>query len=199
MTSPRAGGSLAEQDLVSALRAELTAHHPADRREQLSCGQVMSALERLPRPLDRNADRVHVTGSAIVVGARGTVLHRHKRLGLWLQPGGHLDAGESPSEAARRETVEETGLAVEHPAGRPTLVHVDVHPAGTHLHLDLRYLVVAGDADPAPGPGESQAVAWFTWEEAMAVADASLRGALRAAAATTTVQALVDRSGRRFW
>ena len=37
----------------------------------------------------------HVTASGIVVGRRGTVLHRHKRLGIWMQPGGHIDAGES--------------------------------------------------------------------------------------------------------
>lgn len=183
---------VAERDRVSALRAELAGHRPAGRREQLSCVRVMEALERLPRPFDREAGHVHVTGSAVVVGVRGTVLHRHKRLGLWLQPGGHVDAGEIPSETALRETLEETGLTAEHPAGRATLVHVDVHRAGAHLHLDLRYLLVAGDGDPVPGPGESQAVAWFTWKAAMAVADISLGGALRAAAVTATVQALAE-------
>ena len=40
---------------------------------------------------------------------RGILLLVHRRLGIWLQPGGHVDPGETPWEAARRETVEETG------------------------------------------------------------------------------------------
>jgi GNAT superfamily N-acetyltransferase len=98
-----------------------------------------------------------------------------------LQPGGHIDPGETPWDAARREAHEETGLDVTFPAGGPTLVHVDVHPGPRkHLHLDLRYVVEAPDVTPAPPPGESQEVRWFPWYKAIRVADAGLEGALRA-------------------
>ena len=40
------------------------------------------------------------------------MLHLHKRLDLWLQPGGHIEPGETPWDAARREAHEETGLDV---------------------------------------------------------------------------------------
>ncbi|HUH07842.1 MAG TPA: NUDIX domain-containing protein [Egibacteraceae bacterium] len=124
---------------------------------------------------------MHVTGSAIVTGPRGVLLHRHKRLGIWMQPGGHVEPGEAPWDGARREVLEETGLLAEHPVGRPELVHVDVHPGGRgHIHLDLRYLLAAGDADPSPPPGESQDVAWFSWDDALELADVALVGALRA-------------------
>ena len=113
-------------------------------------------LERLAAPCDEHAGPVHVTASGLVVGRRGTVLHRHKRLGIWMQPGGHIDAGESPATAARREATEELGLAVEHPAAGPLLVHLDVHDAAFgHTHLDLRYLLLGADDDPHPPPGES--------------------------------------------
>jgi len=115
----------------------------------------------------------------LVTGRRGVVLHRHKRLGLWLQPGGHIDAGEEPAAAALREAREETGLQCGWtPRGRE-LVHVDVHPAAHgHTHLDLRYLAAA-EGKPAPPAGESQVVRWFAWEEAIAIADQGLVGALR--------------------
>lgn len=162
------------------VRRQVLALAPGDLRCRRSRLQVLASLERLPRPFDRLAGPIHVTGSAIVVGRPGVVLHRHRRLGIWLQPGGHLDPGETPWEAALREAVEETGLTLRHPGPGPRLVHVDVHPAAAgHLHLDLRYLLLAGDEAPQPAPGESPEVRWFTWPEAVAAADPGLVGALR--------------------
>ena len=120
-------------------------------RQADATAEVLEALRHLPEPFDEHAAAVHVTGSAVVVGRRGTVLHLHKRLHRWLQPGGHLEAGEAPWDAALRESEEETGLVVSHPDGGPRLLHVDVHPAAQgHTHLDLRYLLVSADADPVP-------------------------------------------------
>ena len=49
---------------------------------------MLTELDRLDQPLDRSADPTHFTASAVVVGSRGVVLHRHRRLHRWLQPGG---------------------------------------------------------------------------------------------------------------
>ena len=133
----------------------------------------------MPSPFSELADPTHVTASAIVIGPDGVLLHFHKKLRLWLQPGGHIEPNEAPWDAAPREVLEETGLHAA-PRGDLTVFHVDVHPAGTHVHLDLRYLLFASGA-PAPPPGESQQVRWFSWDEAFAVADAGLAGALEAA------------------
>jgi len=153
---------------------------PVDLRERRSRLRLLEALERLREPFARLGGPTHITGSAIVIGPRGVVLHRHKRMGIWLQPGGHLEAGEAPWQAARREASEETGLTVRHPPGGPRLVHVDVHLAPLrHVHFDLRYVLLAGDRDPRPAPGESQDARWFTWPEAIAIADEGLSAALR--------------------
>jgi 8-oxo-dGTP pyrophosphatase MutT (NUDIX family) len=170
-------------------RAELTelvsAHEPADERERTSRARFLAELGRLDRPWDQRADAVHVTASAVVVGPRGTLLHLHRRLGRWLQPGGHLEEGEAPHEAAVREVAEETGLTGRHPASGPMLLRIDVHPAALgHTHLDLCYLLEVPDAEPAPGEGESQEVRWWGFEEALEVADEPLAAALGVAASS---------------
>lgn len=134
-------------------------------------------------PFERDDDPTHITASGVVTGPRGVVLLRHRRLGIWLQPGGHVDRGEQPWEAARRETVEETGMTVRPVEvdgdGIPLIVHVDVHAGGRgHTHLDLRYHFTSDD-EPNPGPGESQEIAWFDWDAAIERADPGLRGLLR--------------------
>jgi 8-oxo-dGTP pyrophosphatase MutT (NUDIX family) len=169
-------------DPVARLRRAIEDHPPGDQREAESCRRCLVELDRLPRPFDQLADLTHVTASGIVVGPRGVVLHNHRRLRRWLQPGGHLEPGECPAEAVIRECTEETGLAVTHLHDGPLLLHVDVHTAAQdHVHLDIRYLVLAPDEDPAPPPEESQEVAWFSWDAAAELADEALSGALRSA------------------
>jgi len=172
----------ATDERIGALIEVVRAHRTVDEREALSRSIILAELGRLDHPFDEDAALTHVTASAIVVGSRGVVLHRHRRLRRWMQPGGHVEAGEAPSDAALRECVEETGIPVVHPPGGPTLAHVDVHTAARdHVHLDLRYLVLGSDVAPVPGKGESQEVAWFSWEAALEIADDALAGGLRTA------------------
>ncbi len=168
------------------LRLLVEAHEPASPREAAAQERFLLELDGLGAPCDEHADPTHVTASGIVVGRRGTVLHRHKRLGIWMQPGGHIDAGEGPGEAALREATEELGLVVEHPEGGPLLIHLDVHEAAHgHTHLDLRYLLLGADTDPMPPPDESPDARWCSWEEAGQMADAALVDALPVARAAS--------------
>ena len=166
----------------------MAARQPVDEREAASIERFLVAFDALAAPLDQASDLTHVTGSGIVVGPRGVVLLEHKRLGIWLQPGGHIDPGEPPWDAALRESREETGLEVSFAGpidsdGVPELIHVDVHEGGRgHIHLDLRYLIDGGDSDPAPPEDESQHIDWFSWDAAVDRADPGLRGILLALA-----------------
>jgi 8-oxo-dGTP pyrophosphatase MutT (NUDIX family) len=182
--SPEAtrGGRLQDSWRVEQVRSAVRAHEPTDEREMESRERILAELDRLRDPLDENADAVHVTGSGVVVGPRGTLLHLHKRLGRWMQTGGHLEKGELPHDAALRESEEETGLELAHPGDGPRLLHVDVHDAADgHTHLDMRYLLIGPDTDPSPPPGESPHARWFSWDEARERSDTALTGALRAA------------------
>jgi 8-oxo-dGTP pyrophosphatase MutT (NUDIX family)/predicted N-acetyltransferase YhbS len=158
---------LATAQAIGTLIDDLLTRRPAvDGRETASIARFRTELEGRIQPCSETADSTHVTASAIVVGPRGVVLHKHKRLGIWLQPGGHIDDGESPGDAAVRECFEETGLRAEHFSGKAELVHVDAHdgPRG-HFHLDLRFLLAAPDHDPCPPEGESPDARWWSFDE----------------------------------
>jgi 8-oxo-dGTP pyrophosphatase MutT (NUDIX family) len=177
-------GAVQHTAVMARLRRDVVAKAPVDDRERQSLQAFVEAFDQLDDPFSQESSPVHVTGSALVVGPRGVVLLKHKRLGFWLQPGGHIDPGESPWEAALREAREETGLDVRFAgplddAGVPELVHVDVHPGGRgHTHLDVRYLLDGGQADPDPPEGESQEIGWYDWDAAIEQADPGLEGIL---------------------
>ena len=180
----------APTDPRAALLAALRGVAPADADEAADRDRIVSFVERYPRPFDRSIPEGHLTGSAITVssdGSRVLLLH-HRKLGLWLQPGGHGDPGETTGEeVALREAFEESGIAglALHP-GAPRPLDLDVHdiPAfgaePAHQHLDLRYLVVAPEADSiSPALVELHDIRWFRWSETDALdPDSGLRRAL---------------------
>ena len=52
------------------------------------------------------------TATVYIIEAQRTLLIYHRKLQKWLPPGGHLEANETPPEAARREALEETGMEI---------------------------------------------------------------------------------------
>lgn len=156
------------QSIIDATARMVMSHSPRMGSEAACRSRTLGVLAELSDPFDRDANPTHVTASAIVAGPLGTLLHMHRRERRWLQPGGHIDRGETPWDAAVRETREETGIEARHPQTVPRLISIDEHvTAQGHRHLDLRYLLVA-DADE-PQPGESVDVGWFAWDEAAVV------------------------------
>ncbi|HET9088833.1 MAG TPA: NUDIX domain-containing protein [Acidimicrobiales bacterium] len=163
--------------MTSDLVDELEALEPVDAREANSIAATLERLTWAVDPFDEFADVHHVTASAFVVSARGVILHRHRRLGIWVQPGGHVDARESPPAAALRECREEVGLDVSLLDER--VFHVDVHPGPRgHTHYDLRFVLEAPPLEPRPGPGESPDVFWFDFAAARERAEPTLVAAL---------------------
>lgn len=177
---------------VEEVRRHIERITPVDAREATSIELILDRLTWPGSAYDEGASDHHVTASAFVVSERGVVLHRHRRLGIWVQPGGHVEPGESPEAACLRETLEETGLVARH-CQPVELFHVDVHPGPRgHTHYDLRYLVVAPPSDPVPAPGESPDIAWVDLAVAPQRAVADLGAALRKLAASLDSRGVPD-------
>lgn len=121
----------------------------------------------------------HFTGSALIVDDRSRVLLTlHRKLGKWLQLGGHADGDLLLAQVALREAREESGVAsLAYAAGGDGILDVDVHgiPANEkepeHKHFDVRYLIFANraQADAIQASDESSDLKWFTLEEAREV------------------------------
>ncbi|MGW2095032.1 NUDIX hydrolase [Promicromonospora sukumoe] len=117
---------------------------------------------------------LRVAAYAVITDATGRLLLPHWSEGTsagWTMPGGGIDPGEHPADAAVREVLEETGFHVEldgllgvdsfvFPAGR-------VHPAGRPrqaLRIVYRAHVTGGELR-VEEDGSTDGVAWHTPEE----------------------------------
>ena len=63
-------------------------------------------MNKMPPPY------VCMTATGFLIEGQKVLLVKHKKLGIWLSPGGHIDRGELPHKAAEREFREETGIKV---------------------------------------------------------------------------------------
>jgi 8-oxo-dGTP pyrophosphatase MutT (NUDIX family) len=181
------------EGLVADLRHAI-ARAPRDTAEERFEAWAWRALldEHGAALLTRQAAPSHVTASAVVLSPDGalTCLVLHGRLGVWVQPGGHLEPEDMTLPlAAAREVEEETGLTG---VLLPQVVALSRHrapcrPGVVDWHLDVQHaLVVTGQSAPGPLPDVSPEIRQVAWWPV---------GELPAAIAPGVVEVLTRASG----
>lgn len=126
--------------------------------------------------------RKDFVASGFLVSGEKVLLVKHRKLGLWLPVGGHIEAHETPEEALRREIMEEVGLEVE-VLSRPAfdcpdenvsvllmphhmqveLIKHDKEEA--HQHVDFIFFCRAKEGKEKLNEAEHHEIKWFSAEE----------------------------------
>ncbi len=180
-------------EILTGYRSQLAGHWPADisapEVELKTIGRFFDFLEKYDDCFERSNLFGHITGSAMVIAPdhNRVVLTLHKKLGKWLQLGGHSDGNPLTWQVARNEVEEESGLKnffLLNPLDiRSTSIpettlpfDFDIHviPAKKdvpeHLHFDVRYLFLAKEEDLQISD-ESDDLKWFTFNDVHQVTD----------------------------
>lgn len=126
------------------------------------------------------------TVSAFIVHSerKALLLHRHRKLGILLQPGGHIELHENPWQSMAHELIEETGYTLNqlevlqtappiaglietvHPLPLAYRSHTFPVAQELHYHTDAAFgLITAEEPLGKPAEGESQELYWLTLEE----------------------------------
>jgi 8-oxo-dGTP pyrophosphatase MutT (NUDIX family) len=117
--------------------------------------------------------------TAYIVKDGKVLLVHHRKLGMWLPVGGHIDEGETPDEAILREAKEEAGLEIEI-AGRKyetgtrkgvvemllTPHHIQLEEIdGKHQHIDMVYFAKSKSGRVVLKKDEHDEIRWFSPED----------------------------------
>jgi 8-oxo-dGTP pyrophosphatase MutT (NUDIX family) len=126
--------------------------------------------------MERGYTGRHFTVAVFVAWEGKVLLHYHRKLGMWLPPGGHIERDELPDDAAVREVFEETGLQVElvgekrQDVSDPVQLH---RPAGVqlenigpgHQHIDLIYFAKPNGSTSIHQNYSEDKVGWYGPED----------------------------------
>lgn len=153
--------------LRESVIAILSGWAPPDAGQDSLRHAVLAFVEARDDACRRECVPGHVTASALVLDHSGdrVLLTLHRRLGRWVQLGGHCDDDDADIVAAAlREATEESGVDALRMA--PELAAVHVHPVVCSLgvptrHLDLQFVAQAPPGARIAISDESEDLRWW--------------------------------------
>lgn len=153
-----------ESDTV--LASALVAYATAWPQEAATVDLFHALLADPLDPYRRERLAGHFTASCWLVDRSGerVLLTHHRKLGLWLQLGGHADGEHDLHIAALKEAEEESGLSglrIDAPIFDLDRHWIPEHKGvPAHWHYDVRYVVHAGEDEAYTVSEESHDLAW---------------------------------------
>ncbi|MCG3205178.1 MAG: hypothetical protein KCHDKBKB_01897 [Elusimicrobia bacterium] len=140
-----------------------------DDEDDRQRNQILAFVTAHPKCFERSHWSGHITGSAWLMDQTGekVLLTHHKKLGKWLQLGGHADGDCDIQAVALREAYEESGLKKGIRPLSNRIFDVDIHPIPArtnepaHYHYDVRFVFQAVGSDPVLAGRESIELAWI--------------------------------------
>lgn len=153
-------------DLVAAVRP-LDAREAADQAGILAWIASGQPLFRVAPP-DTPPKHLVVYFVPVDPARRCLLLGDHRKSGLWLPPGGHVEDGEDPRQAVVREAREELGIEAGAADGRPLFLTVTpTVGADRHLDVSLWFVLPVGRDEERiiPDPGEFKSVRWLDFAQ----------------------------------
>ena len=151
----------------ASLLEKLDRYAPLGEQDAAQARRILQFVKSDPACFERSNRNGHITGSAWLVDPTGTkvLLTHHKKLGKWIQLGGHADGNPDVLVVALREAQEESGLKRIRPLS-DEIFDVDVHliperesePA--HLHYDIRFALQSSETKFMVSD-ESHSLAWI--------------------------------------
>jgi 8-oxo-dGTP pyrophosphatase MutT (NUDIX family) len=177
--------------LSESARALLTDWEPLDDDQRRLRDDFVGHLDTADDPWSRECLPDHLTASAIVVDHSRTnvLLALHRKVGMWLQFGGHIEPDDlSIADAAHREVLEESGLPDVTLVGKHPL-RLDRHQApcgrAARHHLDIQFLGLTHSSASPKASEESLDVRWFPVGALPTETDEAVRQLVAAAIGST--------------
>lgn len=158
------------------LLAKLSRYCPWEPGEETDRRQIAAFVRAHATCFDSSHPPGHLTGSAWLLDATGqrVLLTLHRKLGKWLQLGGHADGDGDLLAVALREAREESGIDAIRPVSEE-IFDLGVHDTPghdgmpAHHHFDIRFLLRSEGDGRFVVSDESHALSWFTPDEVEAM------------------------------
>ena len=153
----------------NSLLKQLMNYQAYDQKEEADRLGLIDFVKNDSACFERLDGKCHITASAWIENDEGTafVLLLHKKLNIWLHPGGHAEGDSNLYSVARKEALEETGLLDISPVSKG-IFDIDSHVISCSknkkpvLHYDIRFLFKCGSFERFNDCEERIDIRWFT-------------------------------------